>query len=50
VNVLNLQQPHLVLVLLYVPLTMLFTEGFYQAVERPMLNLSRRVEKKDSLT
>ena len=28
-------------ILLYLPLAMLMTEGVYQAVERPLLNLSR---------
>jgi hypothetical protein len=28
-----------------VPFTVLLTEGFYRAVERPMLNLSRSVKK-----
>jgi peptidoglycan/LPS O-acetylase OafA/YrhL len=41
VNVLDLRQPHFMLILLYLPLAMLITEGFYQLVERPLLHLSR---------
>jgi peptidoglycan/LPS O-acetylase OafA/YrhL len=48
VNVLNLQKPHFALIFLYVPFTVLLTEGFYRAVERPMLNLSRSVKKKSA--
>jgi peptidoglycan/LPS O-acetylase OafA/YrhL len=43
IDCLHLQHPNILLVFLFVPLTLAVTELFYLIVERPLLQLSRRL-------
>ena len=47
VNLLHMKQPHIALLWLYLPVTMLVTELFYRGVEQPLLKLSRQAAELD---